>query len=723
MGFLKKIISVLALVLIMSVLFGGLGASAVGDITDYDSYIYDAKGKAIAAPVPYEYYGSISADTLGLSGELQVVEIDKDTNGNLYLLDSKNSRVIITDSNYSLIKVIDSFEFEGERHTFSAPQGICVAKSGSIYVADTENGRIVCFDKNGTCTNILLKPEGEDVQIDYEYYPTKIQVDEFDNLYVVARDQTLGIMRITTKGEYRGYLGATRVVPSFWQIILRQFATEKQLEGLVNFIPTEYSNMDIDDNGFVYCVISAIDAKGVKADIEANGATTAPIRRLNQQGGDILVRNGLFPPVGDISFNSTGNVLYDGVSSLCDIAVYKDDIYSVLDSKRGRVFTYDGDGNLLYVFGKRSSEQGGFLKAASLIYHGDRILVSDTKTGVVQIFEPTQYAELLSAAISCFVKGDGDGEAEKWQELLSSYSGNTVIHTGIGRMQYNNGDYAKALDSFKAADNKTYYSKALKAYIKAQGAKWAPTIAAVAVIIVLAAVIMGKILRKKGISLKGNSPKTRFGQGVHDCLKGVKYSFYVSTHPFDGFNDLKFEGKGNLASAFVLWALAVVANIINMWLTPYLFNNTDITKTNILLEGVIGVSVPLLLWCISNWCFTTLMDGKGTFRDIFIFSCNCLLPIILVFPLLTGVSYFLYEGSASFANMILILAVVWMLFLFVVGTVTTHQYTLTKAILSILISLVGMLIIVFLVFLVVILVQQVITFIVQLFDELIFSMN
>lgn len=225
MGFLKKIISVLALVLIVSVLFGGLGASAVGDITDYDSYIYDAKGKAIAAPVPYECYGSISADTLGLSGELQVVEIDKDTNGNLYLLDSKNSRVIITDSNYSLIKVIDSFEFEGERHTFSAPQGICVAKNGSIYVADTENGRIVCFDKNGTCTNILLKPEGEDVQIDYEYYPTKIQVDEFDNLYVVARDQTLGIMRITTKGEYRGYLGATRVVPSFWQIILRQFAT------------------------------------------------------------------------------------------------------------------------------------------------------------------------------------------------------------------------------------------------------------------------------------------------------------------------------------------------------------------------------------------------------------------------------------------------------------------------------------------------------------------
>lgn len=718
---MKKIFfKIIAAVAIASIMLT-ISVGAVGDIENFDSYIYSANGEVIAAPAPYEYSGSITAESLGLAGTMEIVELERDQNDNIYILDSLNARVLILDKDYNLLKVIKEFSFEGNIHTFSKPQGLCVSNEGELYVADTENKRIVCFDNSGNCTALLGKPQGEDVQIDYDYYPTKIQVDEFGNLYVIARDQTLGILRITTNGEYCGYLGATRVIPSAWQILLRQFATEEQLSGLMNFIPTEYSNMDIDENGFLYCVVGTLNTKDVLSDIETNGTTAAPIRKLNQEGEDILVRNGLFPPVGDISFGTSGNVTYDGISTLCDIAVYKNGIYSALDQKRGRIFTYDQNGNLLYVFGGRNSKKGGFLSASAILYHNDRLLVSCAKTGIVQIFEATDYASSIIEALGYFSSGDYKAEETVWNRLLREYRGNTVIYTGIGRMHYNNGEYKEALDAFRMADNKTYYSKALKAYIKQLGSKWAPALLLVAVVTVAAAVVAVKLFRKRR-KQKENKTPTGFARRLYDCGKGIKYSFYVSLHPFDGFSDLKFEGKANLAAAIVLWIGAVAANIFRLWLTPYLFSTVDLSSSNIIVEGIIGISVPLILWCVSNWCFTTLMDGKGTFKDIFIFSCNCLLPLILIYPTVTGISYFLYEGSASFANMIITVAVVWMLFLFVVGTVTTHQYTLGKAMVSIALSLVGMLIIVFLIFLVVILVQQVFNFTAQLFTELIGSL-
>ena len=61
-------------------------------------------------------------------------------------------------------------------------------------------------------------------------------------------------------------------------------------------------------------------------------------------------------------------------------------MYSVLDSKRGRVFTYDSQGNLLYIFGGRGDQKGQFNQPCALIYNGDEILVADRSRNSVQVF-------------------------------------------------------------------------------------------------------------------------------------------------------------------------------------------------------------------------------------------------------------------------------------------------------------------------------------------------
>ena len=124
------------------------------------------------------------------------------------------------------------------------------------------------------------------------------------------------------------------------------------------------------------------------------------------------------------------------------------------------------------------------------------------------------------------------------------------------------------------------------------------------------------------------------------------------------------------------------------------------------------------LWCVSNWCLTTLMDGKGKFKDIYIYTCYALAPIVVIFPIVTVVSYALYIESATMLSIIIYFAIVWVGFLIVAGTVSTHDYSFSKAILSIVLTVVGMLIIAFLGLLVFSIFQQIWQFFQLLFNEI-----
>ena len=72
------------------------------------------------------------------------------------------------------------------------------------------------------------------------------------------------------------------------------------------FIPTEFSNLDIDGKGFVYATNIDVGSK-------------EPIKRLNPSGEDVLKRFGYFPVAGDIYYRRTV-----GPSKFVDIKVLGD---------------------------------------------------------------------------------------------------------------------------------------------------------------------------------------------------------------------------------------------------------------------------------------------------------------------------------------------------------------------------------------------------------------
>ena len=196
----------------------------------------------------------------------------------------------------------------------------------------------------------------------------------------------------------------------------------------------------------------------------------------------------------------------------------------------------------------------------------------------------------------------------------------------------------------------------------------------------------------------------------------LKYAFYVILHPFDGFWCIKREGKGSIRVANALLAVLLITSVLTKQCTAFAFNLTDKDSLNIFKECLLVV-LPVALWCVSGWSITTLMDGEGKPRDIYISCVYSLLPLILFNIPLVPISHFLSLDEQSLYSLLQYAAILWTGFLLFIATMTVHQYTIKKTVLMILLMILGMALIVFLSLLFFVLIQQLTNFIYVMYKE------
>jgi hypothetical protein len=202
-----------------------------------------------------------------------------------------------------------------------------------------------------------------------------------------------------------------------------------------------------------------------------------------------------------------------------------------------------------------------------------------------------------------------------------------------------------------------------------------------------------------------------------DFLKEVKYSFHVAFHPFDGFWDLKYENKGRLRIAFMILLTVTVMMIVKRQYAGYVVNFNHPLKLNSF-DELKYIVLPFLLWCIANWSLTTLMDGEGKFKEIMIATGYAMLPLIVVSLPNILLSNVITLREASFYYLLDTAASIWFVWLLFVGTMTVHQYTVTKTIITMLLTLVVMGVIIFLGLLFFSLIQQMVSFVYTIYQEL-----
>lgn len=444
---MKRFLCLLLLLLVIC------GTALGDDFLPYDCYNYDYWNNILYTPAPYVPNRLILGTDLAWQGEkIGAFRTPQDfcvsPDGNLYIADTGNNRIVVLDGTLkNVVKVISGYSENGAEQTFSAPYGVAVSEKGMLYIADSQNRRIVVLDQQDNFVKYVQNPKSEVLDEGFVFTPLRVSVDYADRVYVIAQNMFQGIMVFSAEGDFTGFFGTISVKISMWDKFWRKLATKEERSKQQLFIPTEFTGIDVDDEGFVYA--SSKDTDGILA-----------VRRLNPKGEDVIKKGPKNNLGGDRVFNTVGN--YSGPSQIVDV-VYRDHgIYSLLDYRRGRIFTYDHEGNLLYIFGGIGTQMGTFRMPAAIEQLGGNLLVLDSQQACITVFDETEYGRLINEAVGLRFNGDESQAVPLWEEVLRLDEINELANTGIGKAYLSAGDNQKAMTYLRRGMNREYYSVAFK---------------------------------------------------------------------------------------------------------------------------------------------------------------------------------------------------------------------------------------------------------------------
>lgn len=701
----KKLI--ITLILILSTVNSGFAFAMV----PYETYFYDTDGEYYISPHAYIPDAVLSSKDMGLNLDLDTPSdlfVDKELN--VYIADSGNDRIIVLDENYEIKLEIKDFDLNGNMDSFNAPEGIYVTDRGHIYVADTRNSRIVLFDSDGSPIREFESPDSDVFPDGFIYQPSALGVDPAGRMYVVAKSTNMGIMALNADGVFEGFVGAEKVVPNVLEIFWDLITTDEQKRRRIKNVPTEYNNITIDELGFSYVTSSAIPAGNQKQAL-VDGDTSshyAPIKRLNTMGLDVLRRNGAFPPAGDIRKH------WHDVSRFIDVALGEDGVYSVLDNTHNKIFTYDDNGNLLYVFGGTGLQEGVFERASALSYRGTDLLVIDQNRGQLTIFKRTEYGDSIAKAIRYRKDRQYDKSIDAWQKVLDRNPSFELAYSSIALANMRQQEFKEAMDNYKLGKDWDNYLKAFGQYRK-------DVVRKIIVFIPIAVVLLLWLISLFMKYVKRVNEAGWQKSGGRTLWEEILYSFHLMFHPFDGFWDLKHEGRGSLRAAIIILLSTMVVDIFGTMVSGYALIPTDERAVE-LLDTVLKVMIPFILWVCANWGLTTLMDGEGSFRDIFIASAYSLMPIVIINIPVAIFSNFVVAQETQFMQFFTTLSYVWAFALIFFGVLVTNGYGLIKNAITSLFSVVGMGFIAFVSVLFINILRKMYTFITTIINEVTFRM-
>ena len=425
------------------------------------TYTYDYWDDVKEMPDAYRVEQVLYSATLGLETAMKKPQSLYVRNHDVYVCDTGNNRILHLRREggvFAVQRIIT--EIAGaEPATLKNPTDVFVAENGDIYICDKDNNRVLQADKALNFIRDFTKPADSTFDQNLSFLPDKLVVDTSGRVYVLATNVNKGLVKYEYDGTFTGFIGANPVTYTMWDYVWKTFlSTKEQRAQQASFVPTEYSNIAIDREGFIYATNTVFDEYDLVWD------NAKPIRRLNAIGNDILVKNGWYPPIGDIHWEE-GSVEY-GPSKFRDITVLDNDIYVAFDRTRGRLFGYDPQGVLLWCFGTKGGVEGAFRAAVAIDHMGNDLLCLDENDCSVTVFTPTEYGSLIYQASDQYLRGDYDGSADTWREVLRFNANYNLAFIGIGRALMRQENYKEAMDYFKMAYDRDNYGDAYRYYRK-----------------------------------------------------------------------------------------------------------------------------------------------------------------------------------------------------------------------------------------------------------------
>ncbi|MDO5435294.1 MAG: YIP1 family protein [Clostridia bacterium] len=599
--------------------------------------------------------------------------------GRIYVADTGSGRILIGNSDSELLGIVG----EGVLKT---PKGVDVTADGHIYVADRDLNAVVEFDENGTELHRYLKPDNPLYGETMSYLPIKIAVNDAGLMYVVCESNTNGIVELSPLegGTFLGYFGTNYASRSLQTIIYRIILTDAQRAKMVSNIPATPDNLDIDSRGLI-CTVTRGD--GVNS-----------LKRLNIAGANLIKKA---EPIDNPAAVAAGN---------------HDNIY--VADQQGYIYEYDNEGDLIFVFGGR--DDGTQRIGLSTMVSGldvdadDALYVLDANSATIQVYEPTEFTDLLHSALYLYSKGQYTESREPLGQVLRMNSLFDLANKAMGRAYFQEENYAEALRYARLSKDRTGYSDA---YWEVRNAWLKKNLAAVIVILIALFVLLRvlKALDKKhGIF---ETPRRALGKaGETKYISSLRYAFFYTRHPIDASYGIAREGKASWAASLTLLGLFIAEFLVNKYLCGFLQKTVQegryefFTDIGAILLAAAGVTLCTYLICSIN-------DGEGNVKRLFTVICFSLTPYILLTPVSFALSHVLTGNEQFLITLTRVITYGWMAVLLVTGIREVNNYSAKETAKVILLTLFTALILALLIFIVYVLWAQVVEFISAVIGE------
>lgn len=205
---------------------------------------------------------------------------------------------------------------------------------------------------------------------------------------------------------------------------------------------------------------------------------------------------------------------------------------------------------------------------------------------------------------------------------------------------------------------------------------------------------------------------------INHTVKTLRYSLYVISHPLDGYWDLTHENRGSIAAANIIILLALITYLFSyQYSNPTIYGYVQLQYFNIY-RHIAGFLAPIIIGTLANWGLTTLFDGKGTMKHIYMAIGYAYTPYVLLNLPCIFLSNVLTLEEGSFIHYAETIASVWMGMLIVCAVMQIHDFTFGKTILTLIATIVGMLVIVFVLLLFFSLITDAVAYFISLYKEI-----
>jgi sugar lactone lactonase YvrE len=651
--------------------------------TAYKTFTEDGYANYVETQTAY----TVSNTIVKFGDELfsQASDLKIDQNGLLYVSDSGNRRIIVGDAEGNLIRTF------GE-DVLQKPNGLFISEDQKLYVADEIAAKVFVFSLDGKLLKEYGKPSSPLFGKAATFTPEKVVVDSRENLYILSRGNSNGIIQLNAKndGEFIGYFASNKTRVTALTEFRKAIFTEEQLEKMIKTVPSTATNINIDAKGLIYTV-----SQGEKNDT---------LKKFNMAGKNIIT-----------------TTVFDKFPSSVDIGSLENIFVA---SKDGFIYEYTSEGNLLFVFG--GSDDGrqrvGLFKTISAIAldQNDTIYALDSEKNEIQIFQPTEFTNLVHKALTLYQNGDYEASKEPWQEVLKMNSLFDFANLGMGEAYFKEENYNEALQSYRLAKYHRGYSDSFweirNTWMREN-------------IITLFGILLGLYVLKIVISYLNKkyyySDKIKekyLSKYKFKLLKEILYVKEFLRHPLDSFYGIKKENKTSFLSANILLLIFFIIFVCNKYLSGFIFRFVEDGVFNIGTDFY-TVAGTFLLLIISNYLVSTINDGEGSFKDIYCGIIYSFAPYFIFKPFIILASNVLTYNESFLLNFANVFIYSWVVILIITMIKEINNYTFRETFKNIFLTLFTLLIGLLLIFIIYVLVSQVISFVISIFSEAVYRVE